>query len=82
MAVREEPHHMPDANLYLPQLVRTGKFFQNASSHDPKHLVYTKESITQDVTAANRRFHEALDEVEIEIVSVLGWEIGRLLGKS
>ncbi|MCJ1426160.1 hypothetical protein MMC29_004062 [Sticta canariensis] len=49
-------------------LVRTGKFFQNASSHDPKHLVYTKESITQVVTAANRRFHEALDEVEIEII--------------
>lgn len=49
-------------------LVRTGKFFQNSSSHDPKHLVYTKESITQVVTAANRRFHDALDEVEIELI--------------
>ncbi|MCJ1461953.1 hypothetical protein MMC07_000553 [Pseudocyphellaria aurata] len=70
MADRRPPEHplaVLPAMLNLV-LVRTGKFFQNAASHDPKHLVHTTESITKAVTEANRKFHDALDEVEIEII--------------
>ena len=59
-----------DANLYnFLQLVQAGKFFRDSSSHEPKHRVPIKRVVNQSVLAANQRFHDALDEIEIEIVS-------------
>lgn len=53
------------------KLVQIGKFFHGSSSHDPKHLVLTKNLINQAVSTSNQKFHSALDELEIEIVSFI-----------
>ena len=50
------------------QLVQTGKFFKEAASDEPGDLVSAKHLLTEVGTSANRRFHEALDEIEIEFV--------------
>ena len=55
--------------LTLTQLVQTGKFFQNAMSSNPRPLILEKKRIQATATSVNDRFHEALDEIEVEIVS-------------
>lgn len=38
--------------------------------HNAKQTGLTKMRITKIVTVANQRFHDALDEIEVEIVSI------------
>jgi len=38
--------------------------------HDPKHLNYTKGKLNKLIIGANQEFQDALDEIEIEIVSL------------
>ena len=56
--------------LILAQLVQTGKFFQNAASGNPKPLGLERKVLQATGASANTRFHDALDEVEVEIVSL------------
>ena len=49
--------------------MQTGKVFRNHSLHDPKALGNTREMLKKVIPGANERFHEALDEIELEIVS-------------
>ena len=53
------------------QLVQTGKFFKDAASENPEDLVTAKDVLTEVGNSANRRFHEALDELEIEFVRTM-----------
>ena len=55
--------------LTLMQLVQTGKFFQNATSSNPRPLILEKKRIQATASSVNDRFHEALDKIEVEIVS-------------
>jgi len=54
--------------IFLSQLVQTGKFFKEAASDGPGDLVSARDLLKEVGTSANRRFHEALDELEIERV--------------
>lgn len=54
--------------ISLDQLVQTGKFFKEAASNGPGDLVSARDLLKEVGTSANRRFHEALDELEIECV--------------
>lgn len=58
-----------DRSIDIVQLVQTGKVFRDRSLHDPKALGNTRERLKKIIPIANERFHEALDEVELEIVS-------------
>ena len=49
--------------------MQTGEVFRNRSQHDPKALGNTREMLKEVIPKANERFHEALDEIELEIVS-------------
>ncbi|KAL8794617.1 MAG: hypothetical protein Q9195_002813 [Heterodermia aff. obscurata] len=49
-------------------LVQTGKFFQNAASANPIPMLLEKKRIQETAASANDRFHEALDEIEVEIL--------------
>lgn len=69
MAELEKPQHPLEvlpAMLNL-MLVQTGKFFRDAASREPKDLVAARNLLKQVGESANNRFHEALDEIEIEI---------------
>ncbi|KAL8821121.1 MAG: hypothetical protein Q9191_007373 [Dirinaria sp. TL-2023a] len=48
-------------------LVQTGKFFRDAASREPKDHVAARNLLKQVGESANNRFHEALDEIEMEI---------------
>lgn len=58
------------ADTFVQQLVQTGKFFRDAASHDPQDLAFARRSISKAIQPAHEKFHHALDEIEIEIVSV------------
>lgn len=58
------------ADTCVQQLVQTGKFFRDAASHDLKDLAFARRSISKAIQPAHEKFHHALDEIEIEIVSV------------
>ncbi|KAL8872037.1 MAG: hypothetical protein Q9174_002261 [Haloplaca sp. 1 TL-2023] len=49
-------------------LKETGKFFRASQSNDPRQGAFAKAAIAQTIPVANQRFHEALDEIEIEIL--------------
>ncbi|KAL8896641.1 MAG: hypothetical protein Q9207_007616 [Kuettlingeria erythrocarpa] len=49
-------------------LKETGKFFRAFQFHDSKQLAIAKASFTQNIPAANNRFHKALDDIEIQII--------------
>ncbi|KAL9593941.1 MAG: hypothetical protein Q9219_007307, partial [cf. Caloplaca sp. 3 TL-2023] len=49
-------------------LKETGKFFRVAQSGDPRQVDLAKAIIAQTIPIANERFHEALDDFEIEII--------------
>ena len=49
--------------------MHTGKVFRSRSLHDPNALGNTREMLKKIIPKANERFHEALDEIELEIVS-------------
>lgn len=46
----------------------TGKFFQASQSQDSRQIAIAKAAISQIIPAANHKFHEALDDIEVEIV--------------
>ena len=56
------------------QLMQTGKVFRNRSLHDPKALGNTSEMLKKVIPKANERFHEALDEIELNIVSGISYD--------
>ncbi|KAL8967854.1 MAG: hypothetical protein Q9183_002735 [Haloplaca sp. 2 TL-2023] len=49
-------------------LKETGKFFRASQSNDPRQSAFARAAIAQTIPIANQRFHEALDEIEIEII--------------
>lgn len=51
------------------QLLQTAKILRDPECHNPKQAGLIKRRITEIVTVANQRFHDALDEIELEIVS-------------
>ncbi|KAL9122394.1 MAG: hypothetical protein Q9187_001045 [Circinaria calcarea] len=65
--------HQPDPLERLPVLVdhvliQIGKVFREGSSRDHKLSANTKREVRQEVRKANGEFHDALDEIEIEIL--------------
>ena len=52
------------------KLIQTAKILRDPEYHNPKQAGLTKIRITKLVTTANQRFHDALDEIEVEIVSL------------
>lgn len=58
-----------DILIDIVQLMQTGKVFRDRSLHDPKALGNTRERLKKVIPIANERFHEALDEIELQIVS-------------
>ena len=53
---------------YSLQLLQTSKILRDPASRDMKPVGLTRRRITEIVNSANQRFHEALDEIEVEIV--------------
>ncbi|KAL8712160.1 MAG: hypothetical protein Q9220_003594 [cf. Caloplaca sp. 1 TL-2023] len=50
-------------------LKETGKFFRASQTpHDTRSMSLAKTSLSQTIPAANLRFHEALDDIEIQII--------------
>ncbi|KAL9127885.1 MAG: hypothetical protein Q9217_003321 [Psora testacea] len=49
-------------------LVQTGKIFRDPDLHNPQNAGLTRRRISEFVPPANDRFHDALDEIEIEIL--------------
>ncbi|KAL8705432.1 MAG: hypothetical protein Q9201_001456 [Fulgogasparrea decipioides] len=66
----EPPKHPVDALEPTLALVlkETGKFFRASQSSDSRQIGIAKAAIAQTIPAANQRFHETLDEIEIEII--------------
>ncbi|KAL8768036.1 MAG: hypothetical protein Q9194_005822, partial [Teloschistes cf. exilis] len=71
MADTETTKHTTDSleSTLAVVLKETGKYFRAARSHDARQIGMAKAAIAQVIPAANLKFHEALDEIEIEIVS-------------
>lgn len=57
---------MPIAKL--SQLHQTGKILRDPNRRNPRQSGITQKSISEFVPFANRQFHDALDEIEVEIV--------------
>lgn len=53
------------------KLIQTGKILRDPESRGPKAIGLTKSKVNEFVPAANGRFHDALDEIEIKIVRYL-----------
>ncbi|KAL8727236.1 MAG: hypothetical protein Q9166_006200 [cf. Caloplaca sp. 2 TL-2023] len=70
MADTEPPKHPVD--LLEPTLAlvlkETGKFFLASHSSDSRQVGLAKIAISQAIPAANLRFHDALDDIETEII--------------
>ncbi|KAI9698816.1 MAG: hypothetical protein M1836_003926 [Candelina mexicana] len=49
-------------------LVQTGKIFKDPTKYNPKNLVHTNAQMKQVIPSALNRFHEALDDIEVEIL--------------
>lgn len=56
----------------IPQLLQTAKVLRDPECRNPKQAGLTKKRITEIVTVANQRYHDALDEIEVEIVCFNG----------
>ncbi|KAI4153407.1 MAG: hypothetical protein L6R39_001587, partial [Caloplaca ligustica] len=69
MANTEPPKHPADSleDTFADVLKEIGKFFRASQSHDSRRLGIAKAAISQTIPAANLRFHDALDDLEIEI---------------
>ncbi|KAL8982805.1 MAG: hypothetical protein Q9177_005162 [Variospora cf. flavescens] len=63
----KHPADSLEATLSLV-LKETGKFFRAARSQDARQLGIAKAAISQAIPAANLRFHDALDDIEVEII--------------
>ena len=50
------------------QLLETSKILRDPNCHNLRQAGFTRGRITKMVGSANQRFHEALDEIEVEIV--------------
>ncbi|KAL8641614.1 MAG: hypothetical protein Q9226_008609 [Calogaya cf. arnoldii] len=50
-------------------LKETGKFFRATQSNDPKHIAIARTALSHTIPSANVKFHDALDDLETEIVS-------------
>ncbi|KAI4098467.1 MAG: hypothetical protein L6R37_006485 [Teloschistes peruensis] len=70
MADTETTKHTTDSleSTLAVVLKETGKYFRAARSHDARQIGMAKAAIAQVIPAANLKFHEALDEIEIEIL--------------
>jgi len=51
------------------QLLQAAKILMDPECHNAKQTGLSKMRITKIVTVANQRFHDALDEIEVDIVS-------------
>ncbi|KAL8857597.1 MAG: hypothetical protein Q9178_005925 [Gyalolechia marmorata] len=49
-------------------LKETGKFFRATQSNDSRQIGLARTAISQAIPAANLRFHDALDDIETEII--------------
>ncbi|KAL9633339.1 MAG: hypothetical protein Q9164_004759 [Protoblastenia rupestris] len=63
----EHPLEVLPAMLNLV-LVQTGKILRNPDLHNSQNLGLTRRRISEFVPPANDRFHDALDDIEIEIL--------------
>ncbi|KAI4170619.1 MAG: hypothetical protein LQ343_004851 [Gyalolechia ehrenbergii] len=70
MADAEATRHPTDSMEAVLALVlkETGKFFRASQSGDSRQISAAKAAISQTIPAANNNFHEALDDIEIEII--------------
>jgi len=53
----------------MGQLIQIGKVFRDTSQREPKIASIGRSTVHQVISKANSDFHEALDVVEIELVS-------------
>ena len=59
--------------LICLQLIQIGKVFRETSQRDAKVASYVSKAQSPEIIIkANDRFHEALDDVEIQLVSLVG----------
>ena len=56
------------ASIHTLQLLETSKILRDPNCHNLRQAGFTRGRITKMVDSANQRFHEALDEIEVEIV--------------
>ncbi|KAK4690521.1 hypothetical protein P7C71_g6290, partial [Lecanoromycetidae sp. Uapishka_2] len=70
MADMQSPQHPMEILPAMLNLVllQTSKILREPECHNMRHTGPPKRRITEIVTTANQRFHDALDEVEIEIL--------------
>ncbi|KAL8958255.1 MAG: hypothetical protein Q9193_004652 [Seirophora villosa] len=70
MADTELSKHVADSLEDTLSLVlkETGRFFRAARSQDARQLGIAKAAISHAVPAANLKFHDALDDIEVEII--------------
>lgn len=53
------------------QFIQIGKAFRDAQQPGSKTAIQARASVPVNIAENNNRFHEALDEIEMEIVIVL-----------
>ncbi|KAI4192555.1 MAG: hypothetical protein LQ348_003118 [Seirophora lacunosa] len=70
MADTELSKHVADPLEDTLSLVlkETGRFFRAARSQDARQLGIAKAAISHAIPAANLKFHDALDDIEVEII--------------
>ena len=57
-----------NVHAHMLQLLQTSNILRDQESRNLKQAGLTGRRITEIVTTANQRFHDALDEIEVEIV--------------
>ncbi|KAI9716246.1 MAG: hypothetical protein M1812_005471 [Candelaria pacifica] len=70
MAQQPQPLHPLETLSAMVNLilVQTGKIFKDPTKCNSKNLVHTNAQMKQVIPSALNRFHEALDDIEIEIL--------------
>ncbi|KAL8788928.1 MAG: hypothetical protein Q9213_001451 [Squamulea squamosa] len=64
----QHPVDSLEPTLALVQLKETGKFFRASQSGNSRYIGLAKTVISQSIPAANLKFHDALDDIETEII--------------
>jgi hypothetical protein len=54
----------------VPQFIQIGRAFRDAQQPGSKTAIQTRASVPVNIAENNNKFHEALDEIEMEIVMV------------
>lgn len=60
--------NLPLSIAKFSQLHQTGKILRDPNQRNPRQSGLTQRRINEYVPFANRQFHDALDEIEVEIV--------------